>query len=730
MTKLSILELIRNNQLDEGVRLGQSNLISNPDDFDNQYALGLAYLLQEKYSNAISHLSNVWDKRPRDFKCAGNLGVAYLRLKQYDEAIQTLEQVLEIAPNYLEAKYNLGCAYLENANSDRALELFFKLQKQDPNDPNIQCAIGDVYRSLNNWQSAIKIYQEIIVSFPNFQRAHLNLGPILLQIGKFEKAKEHCENALKLDPRVVQAHSNLADCLVHMELLDEAMEHYANAFEISPTSPDLCVSIGKVWQETGDEAEAYSWFQKAIHHNSNHIEAKCRLMKIIADSGDTESAISTLEPLLIDNPDDIELNLHLADIYWTDGNAYSAMEHLHHVNELQPNRLAVLTKIASILNSSGDTDLAIDFYKQALNQNSYFVPALNGLATSQKAELAPSQAELMEKLLSSNQNLRKAAKASLHNGLAFYYDSQTKCHENLEKAAFHMQEANNAQWDHRTQRDWEYQNSSREKYISTLIKTFTSDYFEEFGNIGDKNAMPIFIVGMPRSGTTLTEQILSRHSKILGIGERQFASQSFQKFTHNSDLNDTERYLGCLNEKELLDSAKNYLNRLNNLLEKSDKREAQYVVDKMPDNYALIGWILTLYPNAKIIHAKRDVRDIALSCWMTQFGSIPWACKTHHISHRIAQYQRIMHHWEQILNGQIFESNYEDLVKNQEVHSRALVEFIGLEWEEQCLNFYESDRLIRTASVTQVRQPIYKKSVAKWEQYSSYVPELFSTLKP
>jgi len=150
----------------------------------------------------------------------------------------------------------------------------------------------------------------------------------------------------------------------------------------------------------------------------------------------------------------------------------------------------------------------------------------------------------------------------------------------------------------------------------------------------------------------------------------------------------------------------------------------------MPDNYSLVGWLLTLFPKARIIHAKRDARDVALSCWITQFGAIRWACNEDHLVERIKQYQRIMNHWHKVIPGRFIEMNYEDLVANQEIESKKLINYIGLNWDEKCLRFYESDRIVRTASITQVRQPIYKKSVAKWRSYENSISHLFEKIEP
>ena len=148
-------------------------------------------------------------------------------------------------------------------------------------------------------------------------------------------------------------------------------------------------------------------------------------------------------------------------------------------------------------------------------------------------------------------------------------------------------------------------------------------------------------------------------------------------------------------------------------------RKCLRIVDKMPDNYQILGWIATLFPNARVIHCRRDVRDVALSCWSTQFERIRWSNNWDHLAERILDYQRIMAHYERVLPIDIFPLDYEALVQNQEPTCRRLLDYVGLTWDPACLNFHQTDRIVRTASVTQVRQPIYSSSIGRWQHYAA-----------
>lgn len=720
-------------------------LEKSPDDTDAHYLLGLVLLQEGNPEQAIPWLQKAQQQAPDNTTCLCNLGVALFRAGQTEAAADYLKQALQRRPDYVQARYSLGSVYIANQQPELAEEQFRKLCCQDENNADYQCALADALREAGKWKAALAQYRKALQLNPNFARAHTNLGPMLAHFGQQEEALTHCRKAVELMPQSAQVHKNLGDCLFLLEQLEEAMDAFADAFEIAPENAELCVAIGRGWLETSCLEEAANWFQLAIQCDESNVAAQCGQANVIRESGEAEKAVELLQPLLEQHPENIDVLLSMSEAQWESGDAQDALEKLHRVRELQPQRLAVYAKIGKILSSSGDVVQAVEHYEVALAENAACIPALNGLATTQRGKLDPLRVAAMEKHLE-NDKLRTGQRAALHNGLAYYYDGI----KGVETAALHTRESNRYQWEDRVKRGWHYEPQEFEAMISATIEMFDSDYFNRLAkaNCGNDSNVPVFVVAMPRSGTTLTEQILARHSQVLGIGERSYASRSFTEFTSINGgnarkappgmavLHSVGNVLyalaslaqGTCNQINAI--AQHYLATLDGLIEASGKTDILRVVDKMPDNYSQLGWLLTLFPNAKIIHVKRDPRDVALSCWMTQFGSIRWACHPEHLTERIRQYQRMMEHWRSVIPERIFEFDYEELVADQEKLSRQLVEWIGLEWEPQCLKFYESDRLVRTASVTQVREPIYTKSVAKWRRYEPFLHELFESIEP
>jgi hypothetical protein len=243
---------------------------------------------------------------------------------------------------------------------------------------------------------------------------------------------------------------------------------------------------------------------------------------------------------------------------------------------------------------------------------------------------------------------------------------------------------------------------------------------------GDPTRLPVFVFGMPRSGTTLVEQVLASHSQVHGGGELRLAAQGFQSVPAVLGMaDDMAACLGALDAEAVRQLSARHLEGLRALVGVGG---AQRVVDKMPDNYLYLGLLALLFPRATFIHVRRDLRDVAVSCWMTHFGSIRWANDPEHLAQRCRDYSRIMAHWQAALPVPVHEVVYERLVDDFEAEARKLVQACGLEWEPACLRFHQTARPVRTASVTQVRQPLYRRAVARWKHYEAALAELFTRL--
>ena len=318
--------------------------------------------------------------------------------------------------------------------------------------------------------------------------------------------------------------------------------------------------------------------------------------------------------------------------------------------------------------------------------------------------------------------LSEGQRGCLHFGLAQVLDARG----DYEAAAGHLTRANGiarAEWGKRGQG---YDPASHKRFVDQLCAAFTPEFFGRMRGLGSESERPVFIVGLPRSGTTLTEQILAAHSRVFGAGELRQAREDFEMLAEpGGPATEAASFeaLPGLDRVRTRRIADRHLARLREL-----SPDAERVVGKMPDNYQYLGLLAALFPRAGFIHCRRDLRDVAVSCWMTNFRLIRWSSDEDHIVARFRDYQRLMNHWREVLPVDVLEVDYEETVADLEGTARRLVAFCGLDWEPDCLRYNEARHPVRTASVSQVREPIYTRSVARWRHYEPALGPLFSRL--
>ena len=705
-------------------------LEQSPDNLENRYCDGLINLFIGKNEQALKCFTDAEEHFRASPKFYNNYGKATLDYGNAERASELFLKALELSADNVQARYNLACAYIQLEKHKEAKTILETLVSQHPDNADYLCALADVARLSGTFKKAVRLYQSALKIEPEHVSANSNLGALLVYFGREEESLDYCRKATKLAPKHALTHLNLGRCLIHLELFDEAMEAFADAFDLEPESPLICTEIADVWLSSGDLQEASDWYNRALKFSPDSTTAIAGIARILLDTDNVAAALVLLEEKLELHPDDIGLKRAYADALWDDGDANSAMKVLDSIQPFDTENPWLLSKRGQMLASSGAVEESLESYRKALDLNPVCIPALHGLAVKQRAKFDSKLAERMQKLLLIS-SLKDGSKALLHNGLSYYFDGQKKWKD----ASDHMAKANELQWSHQSKRSWNYEQKAHREHFENIRKTFTNEYFESVEGFGSDSEQPVFIVGMPRSGTTLTEQILARHKQVLGIGERNFAARSFSSLTQlaiakNQKLSDPLSVLAKLSRDDIQAISDSYLEQLENLKLRDGDENIVRIVDKMPDNYSLMGWILTLFPNAKVIHCRRDPRDVALSCWMTQFSKIQWASRIDDLCHRINQYHVMMAHWRTTIPDRFVEIDYEDMVENQEQVSKQLIKWIGLEWDEACLKFYESDRIVRTASITQVRRPIYKSSVERWKPYTLSIPELLTIRKP
>jgi tetratricopeptide (TPR) repeat protein len=403
-----------------------------------------------------------------------------------------------------------------------------------------------------------------------------------------------------------------------------------------------------------------------------------------------------------------------------DGRLDEAIEQYRIANRLQPERAQPHYAMGGILEEQGKMAEAEAAVCEAIRLQPRFPAAYARLATLVKSKLSDEDFEAIERLLA-NPQLDKQPRARLLFAMAHVLDARKE----YGRAAACLREANALTLETRRAEGVIYDPDDHVRFVDRLIDVFDAEFFRRTAGLGLDTLRPVFVIGVPRSGTTLVEQVLASHPRVYGAGERLFGRRSFEKVPTVVGRNEAPiECIAALDEYALKRIAGEHLGKLNAL----DLGRFDRIVDKLPDNYLYLGLLAAMFPNAVFIYCRRDLRDVGVSCWISDFRSIRWANDPRHIGSRFQQHRRLMDHWRKVLPVPVVQVNYEDTVADLEGVARRLLDACGVEWDPACLDFHRTQRVVRTASLAQVRQPIYTSSVARWKNYESDLADLFAMI--
>jgi tetratricopeptide (TPR) repeat protein len=399
----------------------------------------------------------------------------------------------------------------------------------------------------------------------------------------------------------------------------------------------------------------------------------------------------------------------LAQAYRILGEGEEAEKAFRRALLLAPDNNRLKSLLGETLIDLGRIKEAAGQFREILAKDPQHIGAIVGLASAREAGEEEGDFERFEFALK-DESLDASNRAALHMALGQIYDHRKKPHEAFQ----HFMKANELEKS-------DFSLAAFRQQIDDAISFFTPFFFMSRKGFGSDSERPILVVGMPRSGTTLTEQILSSHPMIEGGGELPDL-----KRLHDSAAPPAQwrHRMTALTHAKCSELAAHYLAELDR-----HSRTALRVVDKMPHNFLLLGFIALLFPKARIIHCRRDPMDNCVSCYTHRFNkahAYSTDMKTLGLYYR--EYRRLMHHWRKVLPLKMFELDYEEMIADQESMSRRLIDFAGLEWNDACLNFHETERTVRTLSRWQVRQPIYKSSVQRWRKYDEFLGPLKEAL--
>jgi tetratricopeptide (TPR) repeat protein len=699
----------------------QAILVRDPNHADAAHLLGVVLHQQGQSAKAIELISKAVALRPSVAAFHANLAEAYRATGQFERAAGCCRTALQLWPDYPEAHNNLGLALQALGRTDEALEHFKACLALRPDDAMTHSNIGTVYRALGKPDEALEHFRRAVELNPNLAQTRTNLGQFLLDRGNAEEALPHCLAAVQLEPNLAEAHNNLANVYRAMEQYTEARASYFEALRLKPDLTQVHANLGLTLHREGRIDEALPWLERATQlEPDNHLFWEY-LADALTDKDRNTEAIEVYKKMLnLDPARPLSYN-NLGWLYQEEGQLEQARELFEQAIALEPQFALAHISMGGLEEELGKLDVAETCFRKALECHPGHSVAMARLATLLRDKLSDDDLALMHARLA-DATLPEGPRATLLFGLAHVLDSRKR----FDEAAAFLNESNAVNLAALVKKRQAYQPADHERFVTSVIAAFGPELFTRLAGCGSPSRRPVYVLGLPRSGTTLIEQVLSSHSQVHGAGELLLGRRDFEAIPGLLDRTG-ELPIACLDDPRIGTV-------LREIAERHDARLAELggpaarVTDKMPDNYMYIGLLAILFPNAAFIHCRRNLRDVAVSCWMTNFRSIRWANDPEHIGRRFSQYLRLMDHWRAVLPGRVCEVAYEEAVDHLETVARRVVAACGLDWEPSCLDYYNNRRPVRTASLTQVRQPVYRKSLARWRNYEQSLAQLFAAL--
>jgi len=570
------------------------------------------------------------------------------------------------------------------------------LNESYPNVPLLFNILGACYKKLKLIDAAAKMFLTAITLKPDYAEAHFNYGVTLRDSGQTDLAVESYRKAIAFLPNYPDAHNNLGSSLLELDQYEDAVEHFEWAIAYKPKFFEAYNNLGLAKQEIDQIHEAITYFEKAIAINPVYAQAHLNLGNAFESLGQKDAALNCFELALANDPSNAQAQLNI-------GTAFKEL---------------------------GNIEVAIQSFKKAIEINPSLGVAYFNLTNMMDKKVDGKLITKMLSILSSN-DLKQSDRINFCFALANSYKYLDKNNDFIK----FLHEGNRL-------RKLEL-NSSLERSQSSM--GIAMKIFKSVPSINKKsiqfepsNIRPIFIVGMPRSGSTLVEQILSSHSSVHGAGEIQSMRKIISPVL-KSYANDNSIFISQFNDKSLNKDRNSFLplkvfksirQKYLNALSKISVSE-NIIVDKELLNFRFIGFILTAFPEAKIIHQVRDARATCWSIYQSNFhqSGLGFGNNIEDLSGYYKSYIKMMNFWHKTFPNKIYDLNYENMTTNQKIETKKLLEYCELDWDKNCLNFHSNKRAVKTASSLQVRKKMYQGSSEAWKKYETHLKPLVEALK-
>jgi Flp pilus assembly protein TadD len=609
--------------------------------------------------------------------------VAHDRQGSRPEAEHLYRAVLEAQPSHPGALHRLGAACMQSGRREEAVELLRRARTAEPASPVVHNDLGIALASMQQADEARAAYEQAIALAPNYAEAHNNLGMLCAARGRLGEAVACYQRAIAASPNFAGARNNLGNALVTLWRFDEAVAQFLKAIAAAPDFAEAHSNLATALAALDLYEGAAAHYRQAVAIKPDFIAAHTNLGHTLVALNRPEEAVAACRRA-------IELTPQSGDGYFALGHA-----------------LRMLGRLAEA--------------RQVLEQGLELAPARADLhrALADVKQFTPGDPQLaaMEKLAREQTSLPPPQRVELHFALA-------KAYADIDQPgrAFEQLISGNGL----KRRGVTYDEAVTREGFRRIEAAFTPELLRQRQGMGDPSALPIFVFGMPRSGTTLVEQIIASHPRAFGADERMDFSRAVRRLVAPNGMPAFPDMIQSVTAPQLRALGAAYLAGM-----RATAPAAERITDKWPGNFIFAALIHLALPNAKLIHVRRDPIDTCLSCFARLFAG-PYLSYTYdlgELGRYYRGYEKLMAHWRRVLPEEVMlEVKYEELIADFAPQARRIIAHCGLEWDERCLAFHATQRPVRSASAAQVRQPLYHSAVGRWRPYAAMLGPLLEAL--
>ena len=642
-----------------------------------------------------------------------NLGLLLHQRGDFAGARTTLRRAVEVAPDAAGCRESLGRVLKAQGDLQGALAAFRETLEREPGLFEARYQLGTVHHDLEDLDKAADCYRRVVEEVPEYVPAWSSLGSTYLDREEYGEAESCLRRALELEPSHVPARLNFAVTVHRAGRLDEAEAMLKALIGEHPELAEAHANLALVFRERGNLPEAESAAQRALALRPDCAGDHFVLAEIATARGKPGMAIECYRRCVALEPRLVKAWLRLGATLIARSEVPSGVDAAHRVLALDPENAAALNLLAHASSIAGDRKEAEEYCLRSLELSPDLPLAWSMLAHLRRFSEADRDTIAQVESIPQRRALGDEDRCHLHFALGrMHHDCK-----HYERAFDHFERANRI---HRGRREFDLDGWIRR--IDAIIETFDEDLFARTRGYGDPSPQPVFVFGMPRSGTSLVEQILSAHPAVHGAGELNAMPECARRLgaAAGTGPQDYPRVAARADAGIVRQVAARYLEML-----RRDCTGAQRITDKLPGNYSYLGLIALLFPRARLVHCRRNPLDVCLSNFMQHYGDgHVYSYDLRELGLVYRQYERVMRHWREVLPLDIHEVVYEEVVGDQERQSREIVAFCGLDWDPACLDFFAGERAVATASQWQVRRPIYRSALDRWRHYEAHLGDL------